>query len=144
MLQTKKGGKMVLIGFTGIRLSEVICTAATKAEITMTKKDGSLMIFDRKTGVQTNARDAKYANKIVTVEDAPPAKEKKAPKKKAKKAAPVVEEVAEEDDFEDEEVEETPKKKTPAKKKASKKTAKVEELVEEEFEDEDDEEYEEV
>lgn len=137
---------MVLIGFTGIRLSEVTCTAATKTEITMTKKDGTLMIFDRKTGVQTNARDAKYANKIVNIEDAPPAKEKKAPVKKAAKAAkaPKVEEVPEEDFEDEEEAEEVPAPKAKKAKKAPAKKKAAPVVVEEEDDFDEDDEYEEV
>lgn len=95
MLQTKKGQTVVLIGFTGIRLSEVVASNATKTVITVTKKDGSDMLFDRKTGMQTNCVEGKekYANKIMSVEDAPEAKAKKA-------KTPVV---TEEDDFEDDE-----------------------------------------
>ena len=144
MLQTKKGGVVVLIGFTGIRLSEVTCTTATKTEIRTIKKDGTEMIFDRKTGIQTNPRDAKYANKIVSLEDAPAKKEKKAPKKKAPKAKKVEAPVEEEFEEIEEDVEEVeapaPKKKAKAKKKAKK---AVPAPVEDEFDDEDDE-YEEV
>ena len=133
MLQTKKGQTVVLIGFTGIRLSEVIASGATKTVITVTKKDGSDMLFDRKTGMQTNCVEGKekYANKIMSIEDAPEAKAK-APKKAKGKKAPKVEAIPE-DEFEDEDEEEAP---APAKKKAP---AKVEE---DDFEDDD--EYEEV
>lgn len=102
----KVGDKVVLFGFTGIRLAEVTISAADKKNVTVEKKDGKLLIFDRKTGVQNNTEEGKekYANKIATLEDAPKKdeEEKPAKKPKAKKAA---------------ETEEAPKKKKAPKKK---------------------------
>ena len=115
-----KGDVVVLLGFTGIRLADMKIKVATKTELHIEKKDGKLLIFDRKTGIQKNVDEGKekYANKIVAEEDAP-APKKKAPlptgkanvKKKA--PAPVVEE-DEEDEDEDEEEEEVV---APVKKK---------------------------
>ena len=128
MLKEKKGEVVALLGFTGIRLSDMVISKSTKTEIEIIKADGKVMVFDRKTGVQTNCEEGKekYANKIVTLADAPERKKKAAPKK-AKKV--------------EEEVEEAPKK----AKKGKKAPKVVEEPEEEDFEDEDDDEdFEEV
>lgn len=136
VLATQKGDKVVLLGFTGIRLAEVEIAKATKTSLTVIKADGKELVFDRKTGIQTNTEEGKekYANKIVHPTNAPAPKKKAAPKKVAPK---VVEEV-EVDEEDDEEEEEKPKKK-PAKKVEPKKKKKV---VEVEEDDEDD--YEEL
>lgn len=146
-----KGEAVVLLGFTGIRLADVKIKAATKTELTVEKADGTLMIFDRKTGVQKNVVEGKekYANKIVHPDDAPAPKEKKAkaPAKKApaKKAAPVVEEEDEEDDEEEEDEEEevvvAPKKKAKPAAPANAPAKKAKKPV---VEDEEDDEYEEM
>lgn len=137
----KKGETVVLIGFTGIRLAEVQVSAADKKSITITKKDGKELVFDRKTGAQTNVVEGKekYANSISTVEDAPAPKAKKpaakaekpaaAKKAPAKKPAKVEEP---EEDEEEEEEEPAPKKKA-AKKPAKK--AKVEEDEDDDYEE---------
>jgi outer membrane biosynthesis protein TonB len=131
-----KGDAVVLLGFTGIRLADVKIKAATKTELTVEKADGTLMIFDRKTGVQKNVVEGKekYANKIVHPDDAPAPKEKKAKAPAAKKAVkkapePVEEEDEDEDEEEDEEEEVVvaPKKKTKPAAPAKKKKAVVEE-----------------
>ena len=135
-----KGEIVVLLGFTGIRLADMKIKVATKTELHIEKKDGSLLIFDRKTGIQKNVAEGKekYANKIVDPEDAPaPKKKAELPtgkqnvKKAAKKPAPV--EVDEDDEDEDEE--EVPAPKAKAKKKAA--PAPV---VDEDEDDEDEEE----
>lgn len=143
-LAAKKGDKLVLLGFTGIRLAEVEVAKATKTELTVIKANGDEMVFDRKTGVQTNVAEGKekYANKLVDPADAPAPKAKKA--KPAKKAAPKKEEPEVEEEDEEEEEEEAPKpKKKPAKGK--KKPAKKVEVEEDDEDDEDDDEdYEEM
>ena len=149
MINSKKGDKVILKGFTGIKLGVFEVAAATKKTVTVMKRNGDEMIFDRKTGKQTNVEEGKekYANSIIEDDGsyvAPATKgaaKKKAAAKKPAKPAPV-------EDDEDEEEAPAPKKsgkkaavKTPAKK-SGKKTAPV---VEEDDEDEDDEdEFEEI
>lgn len=113
----KKGDTVVLFGFTGIRLANVVVESATKTELKVEKKDGKILIFDRKTGIQKNVDEGKekYANKIVSEEDAPAPKAKKAEKPVKKEAKPKAEkkpakkakkEVVEEDEDEDIEIDE--------------------------------------
>lgn len=140
MIESKKGDKVIVKGFTGIKLGVFEVASVTKKTITVNKKNGDEMIFDRKTGRQINVEEGKerYANSVMEDDGsfvAPStrgASRKAAAKKasKAKKAEPV-EEV--EEDEEDEE----PVKPT---KKASKK-APAKKVVEEE---EDDDDFEEV
>ena len=149
MLNMKKGDSVILKGFTGIKLGVFEVSGATKKTLTITKRNGEEMIFDRKSGKQINVEEGKerYANSIMEDDGsyvAPSTKgaaKKTAAKKPSKKAAPV------EEDEEDEEEEEAPAKKTPAKKSGKKAPAKkpvVEEDDEDEDEDEDDEDYEEI
>lgn len=163
MLKQKKGDMIAVVGFTGIRFADSEVIRASKEEIVVMKKDGTEMVFSRKTGVQTNCDKGKekFANKVMNLEDAPVNKPK-APKKEEKKdekkggkkpSKPVVEEVEDDEDDEEEEVAETPKekkarlakeaeaaKKAADKKKAAKKPVVVEE--EEDFEDEDEDDFE--
>lgn len=148
LANVKKGETVALLGFTGIRLADVVVSAATKTEISVEKKDGAIMVFDRKTGVQKNVDEGKekYANKIVTLEDAPEKKERKAKAKPVKKAVKKVEEIVEEDEDEDEDEEEeeeapAPKKKAVTKKEAAKPAKKAKKPV---VEDDEDDEYEEM
>ena len=106
----KKGETVALLGFTGMNIGEFKVTAATKSEITIETKKGTLS-FSRKTGKQLGLAEdkEKYANKIVLPEDAPPKVERKAKPKvedkkddkkkpaKDKKPAPEPEDVEEED-----------------------------------------------
>jgi len=116
VLATQKGDKVILLGFTGIRLAEVEVSKATKKEITVIKSDGKEMVFDRETGIQTNTLEGKekYANKIVHLSEDPrlgkkdeklkdkPVKKKATPKKAAKKkVVEVIEEVDEDDEYEE-------------------------------------------
>lgn len=83
----KKGETVALLGFTGMNIGEFKVTAATKSEITIETKKGTLS-FSRKTGKQLGLPEEKekYANKIVLPEDAPPKVERKAkPKVEDKK-----------------------------------------------------------
>ena len=158
MINSKKGDKVILKGFTGIKLGVFEVAAATKKTVTVMKRNGDEMIFDRKTGKQTNVEEGKekYANSIIEDDGsyvAPATKgaaKKKAAAKKPAKPAPVEDDEDEDDeDDEDEEEAPAPKKsgkkaaaKAPAKKPATKKAAPV---VEEDDEDEDDEdEFEEI
>ena len=132
MLEMKKGEKVILKGFTGIKLGVFPVESTTKKTITVLKKNGDEMVFDRKTGKQVNVEEGKekYANSIIPDDGsfvAPStagAKRKSA--KKATKAKTKVEDEADEEDEEDED-------EAPAKK--SKKAA---------ADDDDDDEFEEV
>lgn len=116
----KVGDKVTMVTFTGMNLGQFEITKAGKTKIAILKKDGTQAEFSRETGVQTNADNPKYANKVI---DPIPEPEKKAPVKKAakkveeapveekadKKAAKVVKKVEkveiedDADDFDDEE-----------------------------------------
>jgi hypothetical protein len=141
LAEVKKGEKVALIGFTGIRLTDVEVTAVSKTEIKCEKKDGSEMVFSKKTGVQTNAKNEKYANSIMTLEDAPENKERKKPvKKDNKKAGKKGAEIEDVTDEEEEEIKDTKKKKEDKKvdKKADKKKKKPEPEYDDDEDDEDD------
>lgn len=145
MIELKKGDKVILKGFTGIKLGVFEIAAATKKTVTVIKKNGDEMIFDRKTGRQVNVEEGKekYANSIMEDDGsfvAPStrgASRKKAAKKAAPKAAPVEDE--EDEEVEEDEEEEAEKPAKPAKK-AKKAPAKkvVEEDDDDDFEEVDD------
>ena len=142
MLEMKKGDKVIVKGFTGIKLGVFPVESTTKKTITVLKKNGDEMIFDRKTGKQVNVEEGKekYANSIMEDDGsyvAPSTKSasKKNAAKKPAKPAPV------EDDEDDEDEEEEPK---PVKKAAKKAPAKKAPVVEEDEDDEDDDEFEEI
>ena len=151
MMNQKKGDTVILCGFTGIKLGVFEVTAATKKTLTITKKNGDEMIFDRKTGKQINVEEGKekYANRIIEddgsyVAPTRSGAKKKAAKKPAKKQPEPVEEDEDEDEADDEEEEEPKPVKKPAKKAAAKKAAKKAPVVEEDEDDEDDDEFEEI
>lgn len=111
----KKGDTVIMCGFTGIKLGVFEVAKASEKSITVMKKDGTPLVFSRKTGKQTNTEEGKerYANSIIEDDGSYVAPqrgtkkkaEKKTTKKKAsKKAEEVIEEEDEEeleDDFED-------------------------------------------
>lgn len=110
----KKGDTVIMCGFTGIKLGIFEVAKASEKSITVMKKDGTPLVFSRKTGKQTNTEEGKerYANSIIEDDGsyvAPQRGTKKKTEKKAtkKKASKKVEEVIEEDeeeledDFED-------------------------------------------
>lgn len=142
MIELKKGDKVILKGFTGIKLGVFEIAAATKKTVTVIKKNGDEMIFDRKTGRQVNIEEGKekYANSIMEDDGsfvAPStrgASRKKAAKKAAPKAAPVEDDEDEAD--EEEEVEEPVKPAKKGKKAPAKKV--VEEDDDDDFEEVDD------
>ena len=149
MLELKKGEKVILKGFTGIKLGVFEVVAATKKTITICKKNGDEMVFDKKTGKQINVEEGKerYANSIMEDDGSYVAPStRNASKKAGKKPAKKVKEVEEpEEDEEEDEEEEAPAPKKSAKKttkKAAKKSAKK--VVEEDDEDEDEDEFEEI
>lgn len=104
----KKGDSVIVKGFTGIKLGVFTVAKATEKSITVEKKDGSLMIFSKKDGRQTNVEEGKekYANSVMEddgsyVKPNSGGRKKKAAKP-AKKPEPVEEvEEAEEDEFDD-------------------------------------------
>ena len=145
MIELKKGDKVILKGFTGIKLGVFEIAAATKKTVTIVKKNGDEMIFDRKTGRQVNVEEGKekYANSIIEddgsfVAPATRGASRKKADKKAAKAEEVEEADEDEEDDEDDEDEEPVKPmKKPAKKVApAKKPAKK--VVEEDEDDDDD------
>ena len=104
----KKGDTVIVKGFTGIKLGVFTVAKATEKTITVEKKDGSLMIFSKKDGKQTNVEEGKekYANSVMEddgsyVKPNSGGRKKKAakPAKPAKKPEP--EEVEEEEEFDD-------------------------------------------
>ena len=104
----KKGDSVIVKGFTGIKLGVFTVAKATEKSITVEKKDGSLMIFSKKDGKQTNVEEGKerYANSVMEddgsyVQPHRGKKTKKSAKKPAKKSEPA-KEVEEDEDFEDE------------------------------------------
>ena len=143
MIELKKGDKVILKGFTGIKLGVFEIAAATKKTVTIIKKNGDEMIFDRKTGRQVNVEEGKekYANSIIEDDGSfvAPATRGASRKKAAKKVAKAekVEEADEEEDEDDEDEEPVKPVKKPAKKAApAKKPAKK--VVEEDEDDDDD------
>ena len=138
----KKGDKVILKGFTGIKLGVFEVSAATKKTVTILKKNGDEMIFDRKTGKQVNVEEGKekYANSIMEDDGSYVAPATRGASKKASKKSVKPAPVEDDEDDEDEE-EEEPKpvkkggKKAAPAKKPSKKAAPV---VEEDDDDEDD------
>lgn len=148
MLEMKKGDKVILKGFTGIKLGLFPVESTTKKTITVLKKNGDEMVFDRKTGKQVNVEEGKerYANSIMEDDGSYVAPStvgaKRRSSKKVAKAKTKVEEPDEviEDDDEDEEDEEpvVPKKSKKAKKPAKKSKKVIEDDDEDEFEEVDD------
>lgn len=142
MIEVKKGESVIVKGFTGIKLGVFEVAKADKKTVTVLKKNGDEMIFDRKTGKQINVAEGKekYANSIMEDDGsyvAPTAskKSKKASKPVTKKAKP---EPEDEDEGEDDDEEEEIKPVKKAKKSAKKTKKAVEEDDDDDFEDMDD------
>lgn len=141
MLEVKKGDKVILKGFTGVKLGLFEVDSATKKTVTVIKRNGDEMVFDRKTGRQINVEEGKerYANFLMEDDGSyvAPATRGASKRKKADKEATKGKKAEVEDEEEDEDEEEPPK---PVKKskKPAKKTKKVVE------DDDDDDEFEEV
>lgn len=149
-MDIKKGDKVILKGFTGIKLGVFEVVAATKKTATINKRNGDEMVFDKATGKQINVEEGKekYASSIMeddgsyvapATRGASKKKEAKNPVKKAK-----VEEPEEDEDDEEEEEAPAPKKSTKKSAKASKKSKKPIEVEDEEDEEEDEDEFEEI
>ena len=148
MIESKKGDKVIVKGFTGIKLGVFEVASVTKKTITVLKRNGDEMIFDRKTGRQVNVEEGKekYANSVMEDDGsfvAPSTRgaSRKAAAKKAAKAKPAPVEDDEEEEEEDEDEEPVKPAKKPAKKAApAKKPSKkvVEEDDDDDFEEVDD------
>ena len=106
----KKGDKVILVGFTGMKLGIFEVAKASAKSIMIKKRNGDAMIFSKKTGKQTNMDEDKknYLNSVM-IDDGSYVTPKKKKKKKAKKedgtkfkkAAKKKKEVFEEDDIDD-------------------------------------------
>lgn len=131
MLNVNKGDKVILKGFTGIKLGVFEVEKVTEKSIVVLKRNGEKMVFSKKTGVQTNVEEGKekYANSIMEDDGSYVRPQRK---KKAKKVEEPIDEV------EVEEEEEKPAKKTKKVKKAK----KVEEPEPVEVEDDETDEWE--
>jgi len=144
MLEVKKGDKVIVKGFTGIKLGVFEVESATKKTITVLKKNGDEMVFDKKTGKQINVEEGKekYANSVMEDDGsfvAPAtrgASRKKTVKAETKKQPEPEEDEDEEDEDEEDEEPEPPKKAKKAVKKTAKKAKKVED--DDDFEEVDD------
>lgn len=121
MLELKKGAKVILKGFTGIKLGLFTVDEVSKKTVTIHKANGDEMIFDRKTAKQLNVEEGKekYASSIMEDDGSyvpastAGAKKKKAAKAADKKSAKKSKPVEDEDEDEDDEDEDEP---APAKK----------------------------
>ena len=82
----KVGDKVSMLTFTGMNLGQFEIAKAGKTKLAITKKDGTTAEFSRETGLQTNANNPKYANKIC--DPIPETETKAAPAKKEKPAKP--------------------------------------------------------
>lgn len=148
-MNIKKGDKVILKGFTGIKLGVFEIVAATKKTVTINKRNGDEMVFDKATGKQINVEEGKekYASSIMEDDGSyvAPATRGASKKKEAKKPAKK-EKVEEPEEDEEEEEEETPAPKKSTKKpaKAAKKSKKPVEVEDEEDEEEDEDEFEEI
>lgn len=148
MIESKKGDKVIVKGFTGIKLGVFEVASVTKKTITVNKRNGDEMIFDRKTGRQVNVEEGKekYANSVMEDDGsfvAPSTRgaSKKAAAKKTAKAKPAPVEDDEDEEIDEDEEEEEPVK--PAKKPA-KKAAPAKKPAKKVVEEDDDDDLEEV
>jgi hypothetical protein len=61
----KKPEKVVTVyAFTGMRIGELEVVSETEEEIVVKKGDGKKMKFDKKTGIQTDCKKPRYANRL--------------------------------------------------------------------------------
>ena len=90
MLDLNKGDKVILKGFTGIKLGVFEIKSTTKKTLTIIKANGDELVFDKKSGKQINVGEGKekYANSIIEDDGSfvPPTRKKT--EKKSTKAAP--------------------------------------------------------
>lgn len=138
MIELKKGDKCIVKVFTGMKVGVFEVVAASKKTVTVMKKNGDELIFDKKTCRQVNVEEGKerFANSIMEDDGsytAPNRGTKAAPAKKTSKKptpAPVEEE-------EDEEEAPAPAKKS-KKAAPTKKSKKASVVVDDEEDDDDD------
>lgn len=146
-MDIKKGDKVILKGFTGIKLGVFEVVSATKKTVTITKKTGDEMVFDKATGKQINVEEGKekYANSIMEDDGSyvAPATRGASKKKEAKKPAKKAK-VEEPEDDEEEDEAPAPKKSSKKSAKTSKKSKKPVEVEDDEDEEEDEDEFEEI
>ena len=66
-LKVTVGDKVIMKGFTGIKLGVFEVAEMDSKSVTIIKKDGSELIFSKKTGKQLNVEEGKerYANSIM-------------------------------------------------------------------------------
>ena len=142
MIEAKKGEKVIVKGFTGIKLGVFEVEKADKKTVTVLKKNGDEMVFDRKTGKQVNVAEGKekYANSIMEDDGSyvAPSTKKVSKKKAAKPVTKKTKLEPEDDEDEDDEEEEEVKPVKKAKKSAKKTKKVVEEDDDDDFEDMDD------
>lgn len=139
MIELKKGDQVILKGFTGIKLGVFAIDSTTKKTVTILKRNGDEMIFDRKTGKQVNVDEGKerYANSIIEDDGSFVAPSTKgAAKKAAAKSAKPVEDEEDDEDIEEEEPKPVKKAKKAAPAKKSKKKPEPEPEPDEDDEDE--------
>ena len=141
MIDLKKGDKVILKGFTGIKLGVFEINSTTKKTVTILKKNGDEMIFDRKTGTQVNVEEGKerYANSIIEDDGSFVAPSTKSASKRKAAKAKAKEEPEEDEDEEEEESKPAKKSKKAAPAKKAKKPAKEEpEDDDDDFEEDED------
>lgn len=142
-IELKKGDKCIVKGFTGIKLGVFEVAAASKKTITVMKRNGDELIFDKKTCRQVNVEEGKekYANTIMEDDGSYTAPNrgtrKSADKKTSKKAKPEPAPVEEDEDEEEEEEAPAPTKKS-KKAAPAKKSKKAPVIVDDEEDDDDD------
>lgn len=145
MLEVKKGDKVIVKGFTGIKLGVFEVESATKKTLTVLKKNGDEMVFDKKTGKQINIEEGKekYANSVMEDDGsfvAPSTKgatRKKAAKAATKKKSAPEPDPEDEEDDDDEEEDEEPRPAKKSSKKSAKKPVKKSKKSKDDDDDED-------
>ena len=105
MLNVNKGDKVILKGFTGIKLGVFEVEKVTEKSVVVLKTNGEKMVFSKKTGVQTNVEEGKekYANSIMEDDGSYVRPQRKKKAKKVEEPEPVEVEDDETDEWEDEE-----------------------------------------
>lgn len=84
--EVTKGDSVILCAFTGMKMARCTIVEEDKKTITIQKKNGSLLVFNRKTGKQENIAPEKerYANSVIPDDGSytPPNSAKKSKKEK--------------------------------------------------------------
>lgn len=66
--KAKKEKRIAVTAFTGMPIGELLVTHETKTSIEVVTRKNILLKFDKKTGLQLNAKDARFANRIAPEE----------------------------------------------------------------------------